>query len=143
MVPTIVIFVYHLLALRQASCGPTPAPTVPGRGTVRVSRVTRATFTSAARLRQQEVRLHRILFHVVGKFRIKQCCGSGFRCLFDPWIRDPVWVKKTGSASGIRIRDEQPELYFRELRNNFLGLNRYVTVLKLMRIRDEKDSDPG
>ncbi len=24
-----------------------------------------------------------------------QCCetGSGIRCLFDPWIRDPGWVK--------------------------------------------------
>ncbi len=21
------------------------------------------------------------------------CCGSGIRCLFDPWIRDPGWVK--------------------------------------------------
>jgi len=21
-----------------------------------------------------------------------QCCGSGIRCLFDPWIRDPEWV---------------------------------------------------
>jgi hypothetical protein len=20
---------------------------------------------------------------------IDQCCGSGIRCLFDPWIRDP------------------------------------------------------
>ncbi len=22
-----------------------------------------------------------------------QCCGSGIRCLFDPWIRDPGWVE--------------------------------------------------
>jgi hypothetical protein len=22
-----------------------------------------------------------------------QCPGSGIRCLFDPWIRDPGWVK--------------------------------------------------
>jgi hypothetical protein len=22
------------------------------------------------------------------------CCGSGIRCLFDHWIRDPGWVKK-------------------------------------------------
>ncbi len=22
-----------------------------------------------------------------------QCCGSGIRCIFDPWIRDPWWVK--------------------------------------------------
>jgi hypothetical protein len=33
----------------------------------------------------------------------KQCCGSGsgFRCLFDPRIRDQRW-KKSGSGSGIR-----------------------------------------
>jgi hypothetical protein len=29
--------------------------------------------------------------------------------------------KKSGSGSGIRIRDEQPESYFREPRNHFLG----------------------
>jgi hypothetical protein len=31
-----------------------------------------------------------------------QCCGSGsgIRCLFDPWIRDPEWV-----FSGSRISD--------------------------------------
>jgi hypothetical protein len=48
-----------------------------------------------------------------------QCFGSGIRCLFDPWIRDPGWVKK--SESGIRIRVEQPGSYFRKLRNNFMG----------------------
>jgi hypothetical protein len=30
--------------------------------------------------------------------------------------------KKSGSGSGIQIRDEQPGSYFRELRNNFWGL---------------------
>jgi hypothetical protein len=47
-----------------------------------------------------------------------QCCGSrsGIRCLFDPWIWDPGWVKIR-----IRIGDEQPVSYFLELRNNFLG----------------------
>jgi hypothetical protein len=44
--------------------------------------------------------------------------GFGIQCLFDPWIRDPKRVK-----IGIRIRDEQSGSYFRELRNNFLGLN--------------------
>jgi hypothetical protein len=35
---------------------------------------------------------------------------------------DPGWVtKQSGSGSGIRIRDEQPGSYFRELRNNFFG----------------------
>jgi hypothetical protein len=52
-----------------------------------------------------------------------QCCGSGIRCLFDPWIRD-----------------EQPESYFRELRNHYFGLT-YLNYL--MRIRDGKNSDPG
>jgi hypothetical protein len=38
----------------------------------------------------------------LGKKRVNQCCGSGsgIRCLFDPWIRDPGWVKVR-----IRIRD--------------------------------------
>ncbi len=76
-----------------------------------------------------------------------QCCrsGSGIRCLFDPWIRDPVpfWPLDPGSGafltpgSGIRClfdpwiqdpgwvknQDPHPELttrsYFRRLRNNF------------------------
>ncbi len=34
--------------------------------------------------------------------------GSGIRCLFDPWIRDPGWVKNQESGFGIQIRDEQP-----------------------------------
>ncbi len=36
--------------------------------------------------------------------------GSGIWCLFDLWIREPGWVKIR-----IRIQDEQPESYFREL----------------------------
>jgi hypothetical protein len=40
----------------------------------------------------------------------------------------------------IRIPDEQPVSYFRELRNNFYGL-KYLN--SLMRIRDRKNSDPG
>jgi hypothetical protein len=27
-----------------------------------------------------------------------QSCGSGIRCLFDPWIQDPGWVKTSGSG---------------------------------------------
>jgi hypothetical protein len=44
-------------------------------------------------------------------------------CLFDPWIRDSGsgMGKKTGSGTG--IRDDQPGSYFRELRNQFFGLN--------------------
>ncbi len=54
-----------------------------------------------------------------------QCSGSGIRCLFDPWIRDPGWEKN---------QDQDPgwTTYFRELRNNF-----WVKILNsLMRIRD-------
>ncbi len=56
------------------------------------------------------------------------CCGSGsgIRCLFDPWIREP------GSGMGKKIRI-QPRSYFREHRNHFLGL-KYLN--SLMRIRD-------
>jgi ubiquitin-conjugating enzyme E2 I len=33
-------------------------------------------------------------------FKVKtRCSRSGIRCLFDPWFRDPIWVKK------IEIRD--------------------------------------
>jgi hypothetical protein len=34
-----------------------------------------------------------LIFEHVG--RLLQCCvsGSGIRCLFDPWIWDPGWVK--------------------------------------------------
>jgi hypothetical protein len=51
--------------------------------------------------------------------------GSGIQCLFDPWILDPGWVQ-------IRIRDEQPGSYFRELRHNF-----WIKILKFV------DADPG
>jgi hypothetical protein len=40
--------------------------------------------------------------------------------------------KKSGSGSGIRIRNEQTRSHFRELRNNFLG-----KILKFC------DADPG
>jgi hypothetical protein len=40
--------------------------------------------------------------------------GSG---VFLTPVRDPGWIKKIK----IRIRDEHPGSYFRELRNNFLG----------------------
>jgi hypothetical protein len=64
-----------------------------------------------------------------------QCCGSGIRCRFAPWILDPGWSKIR-----IRIRDEQPGSYLRELRNNFFGL-KYLS--SLTPIRDGKNSDPG
>jgi hypothetical protein len=57
--------------------------------------------------------------------------GFGIRC--------PGWVKKSGSGSEIRFRDEQPGSYFRERRNNFFGL-KYLN--SLMWIQDGKNSDP-
>ncbi len=50
-------------------------------------------------------------------------------------IRDPRWVKNR-----IRIQDEQPGSYLRELRNQFFGF-KYLNYL--MQIRDRKNSDPG
>jgi hypothetical protein len=38
-------------------------------------------------------------------------CGFGFRYIFDP---------------GIRVRDEHPGSYFRELTNHFLGKNTVI-----------------
>jgi hypothetical protein len=45
--------------------------------------------------------------------RSMQSCGSesGIRCLFDPCIRDPGWVKIK-----ILFQDAHPGSYFRELR---------------------------
>jgi hypothetical protein len=45
------------------------------------------------------------------------------RCLFDPWIRDPGWVKKQDQDPGSKIQVENPGSYFREFRNNFLTLD--------------------
>ncbi len=49
--------------------------------------------------------------------------GSGIRCLFAPWIRDSGWVKIE-----IRICDEHPGSYFRELRNSFLVENTSILL---------------
>ncbi len=61
-----------------------------------------------------------------------QCCGSGsgIRCLIDPWIRDPVWVKNQDPDPG-----EHPDHISRELRNNFF----WVKILKFV----DADADPG
>ncbi len=63
----------------------------------------------------------------VNLYAFPQCCGSGIRCLFDPWNRDPRWVKIR-----VRIRDEQPGSYFRDLETIF-----WVKILKFF------DADPG
>ncbi len=68
-------------------------------------------------------------------FCYSQCCwsGSGIWCIFS-WIPDPRsgMGKKSGSGSGIWIRDEQPGSYFRELGNLFWG-----KILQFF------DADPG
>ncbi len=83
---------------------------------------------------------------------ISQCCrsGSGIRCLFDPWIRDPGSRMGRKSASGSGIRDEQPGSYFPELRNHFfvfLGLKYLNSLMRIRdlgsRIRDGDSSYPG
>jgi hypothetical protein len=65
-----------------------------------------------------------------------QCCesGSGIRCLFDPWIRDPGWVESQHPDPGSGMNN--PDLIFESLETiilDFLGL-KYVN--SLMRIRD-------
>ncbi len=53
----------------------------------------------------------------------KQCCGSGsgIRCLFDPWVRDPGWVKSKDprSGSGMNNQDHISE----SLETIFFGWN--------------------
>ncbi len=63
--------------------------------------------------------------------RSNLCCGSGsgIWCLFDPWIQDPGWVKKSGSGS-VMIN---PDHIYESLKNNFF----LVKILKFF------DADPG
>jgi hypothetical protein len=46
--------------------------------------------------------------------------GSGIRCLFDPWMQEPEWVKNQEPDSGSGMNNPD-HTYFRELKNNFLG----------------------
>jgi hypothetical protein len=56
-------------------------------------------------------------------------------------------VKKSGSGSGIQVRDEHPISYFRELRNHFFGLKYLNSLMRIQDpesgIRDGKNSYPG
>jgi len=68
--------------------------------------------------------------------------GSVFR-IRNPvpfWPLDPGWVKSQDPNPGFRIRVEQPVSYYLELRNHFLGLKYFNS---LIRIRSWKNSDPG
>ncbi len=49
-----------------------------------------------------------------------QGCKSGIGPFLTPWIRDPEWKK-------IRIRDEHPRSFFRELRDSLQG---YLTRIR-------------
>jgi hypothetical protein len=63
---------------------------------------------SAGLFQLSEVYAIRLLINSSGE---NQCCGSGFQCFFDPWIRDG---KKSGS--GMNIPDhfsESLETFFR------------------------------
>ncbi len=76
--------------------------------------------------------------------RLCQCCesGSGIRFLTPEF--------GIGNNQGTRIRDEQPGSYFRELRNNFLGLKYLNSLMRIwdqgwkkIWMRDGKNLDPA
>ncbi len=45
-----------------------------------------------------------VIDSTLNSYRWKQCYGSGIRCLFDPWIRDPGWVKSQDPDPGWTTR---------------------------------------
>jgi hypothetical protein len=51
--------------------------------------------------------------------------------------------KKSGSGSGIRIQDERPGSYFRELKKQFLGLKYLNSLMCIWDPGRKKLSDPG
>jgi hypothetical protein len=65
-----------------------------------------------------------------------QCCGSGIRCLFNPWIRDGG-KNQDPDPGGMNNPDHISE----SLEIIFWGL-KYLKIF-LKRIRDGKNSDPG
>jgi hypothetical protein len=54
--------------------------------------------------------------------------GSDIRCLFHPWIRDPGWIKKSGSRSGM---------------NNPDHISESLDTIFRVKILDIFDADPG
>ncbi len=61
-------------------------------------------------IRKTALRIRFLFFSPVAfKMTKNQCCGSGIRCPFDPWIRDPGWVKKLGSGSRMNNSDHISE----------------------------------
>ncbi len=61
----------------------------------------------------------------------EQCCWSGIRCLFDPWMRGP----------GSWIQDEQPNSYFWELKQTWIKILKFFDADPGSGM--EKNSDPG
>ncbi len=61
----------------------------------------------------REIKMKRWLGRLVNflSLCIDQCCGSGIRCLFHPWIGDPGWVKNQDPdpGSGMNILDRISE----------------------------------
>jgi hypothetical protein len=53
----------------------------------------------------------------------KQCCGSGsgIRCLFYPWVRDPGWVKNQDSDQESGSGRKNPGHISESLQTIFLG----------------------
>jgi hypothetical protein len=81
------------------------------------------------------------------KYSCAQCCGSGIRCLLDPWIRDPGWVKSQDPDPGwtnriIFPRAWKPVFWVKILTffDAYLGsgMKKFGSG-----IRDGKKSDPG
>ncbi len=62
-----------------------------------------------------------------------QCCGSGIRCLFDPWIRDPVPFWPLDPRSGAFLTPGSG------IRNGFFT----PLFCCCFGIRDGKNQDPG
>jgi hypothetical protein len=60
-----------------------------------------------------------------------QYCGSGIRCFFDSWIRDPGWVKKHDPDPGFGSGINNPDHISESLETSF-----WVKILKF------SDADP-
>ncbi len=80
---------------------------------------------------------HRIYGRSVGQSISVADSDPGYSAFFTP---DPGYGIGKKAGSGIRIRDEQPGSYIRELRNNFLG---WKYLHSFMKIRDGKNLDLG
>jgi hypothetical protein len=72
----------------------------------------------------------------------QQCCGSGIRCLFDPWFRDPGWDKQPGSyykknfVKILKLFDAEPGSGMEKVRNRDPGWNKFGSGMKKIWIRD-------